>query len=281
MLLITGATGNVGRPLIDELLTAGAKVRATSRTPQTANLPDGVEVVGSLADPQSMADALTGVSAVFINPIAVGHATEQLLAQAAECGVTRVVVLSSGAIRDDLADQLDPLAAWHQSIEAVVNASGIGRTFIRPFEFAANVSQQWAPQIRYTATVREPYAEATSAVIHERDVAAVAATALLSDGHEGCTYQVTGPRSHTRAEMAEILAGVLDRPIAFAETPREDALQAMTQSGLPQPIAESVLTMRAMSVGRPAFVTDTVERITGRAARTFAEWAGDHAADFA
>jgi uncharacterized protein YbjT (DUF2867 family) len=280
VLLITGATGNVGRPLIAKLVESGAKVRAISRNPAGAELPADVEVIAAdlaSASAEDLRDAFAGVTAVFLNPSAVRESLGEFLAAARDSGVRRVVALSSGAIRDDVDQQDDPLASWHRGIEQAVTHSGMEWTFLRPFEFAVNVIQQWSQQIRYTGMVREAYGQATSSVIHERDVADVAAAALLSEEHVGRTYVLTGPQSLTREQMVAAVAEAIGRPVQFQQIPREAALQAMTQNGLPEPIAESVLTLQEHSVGRAAAVSPAVEEITGHPARSFAEWASDHA----
>jgi uncharacterized protein YbjT (DUF2867 family) len=280
VLLITGATGNVGRPLVSELLAAGASVRAITRDPEAANLPDGVEVVaGDLTDPDSVTDALNGVSAMFVNPAAVGHSAARLLELAAQRGVGRVVLLSSSAIRDgDNHD--DPLAAWHKGIEAAVQASGLAWTILRCEEFAVNVIRQWAPQIRYAGAVREAYGAATNAVVDERDVAAVAAKTLLQADHAGRVYQLTGPQSMSRTGMVAVIAAALGRDVRFEQVPPQAALEAMVSNGLPQPIAEGVLNVRARTVGHEAFVSSAVDELTERPARSFAQWAADHAEAF-
>ncbi|HEY0168687.1 MAG TPA: NAD(P)H-binding protein [Jatrophihabitans sp.] len=280
MILVTGATGNVGRPLVAQLLEKQAKVRAVTRDPQAGRLPEEVDVVGGdLGSPQSLADSLDGVSAVFLNPAAIGDSSSEFLALAAARGVERVVLLSSASVGDEPAAEDDPLALWHQHIEAAVRASGLKWTILRPVEFASNVLQQWTPQIRQAGMVFEVYSQATTALIHERDIAAVAAQTLLSDEHAGQTYLLTGPQSLTRAQMLATVAETLGRPVAIQDVSREQALEAMVTSGFPQPIAESILKLQQQSVGHDAYVSDAVERITGRPALTFSEWTQDHAAD--
>ncbi len=282
MLLITGATGNVGRALVEELIGRDTKVRAVTRNPNKANLPEDAEVVaGDVTSPQTLADALTGVTTVFLNPATVGDSAAAFLAFAREHGVTRVVMLSSAAVRDELPQQTDPLAAWHKRIEDEVTSSGLDWTILRSFEFATNVVQQWADQIRYTGGVSEAYGKATTAPIHERDIAAVAAEVLISVEHVGHIYSLSGPESLTRIQMVKILADTIGRPIRFEEVSKEQALQDMTTHGLPSFIAESVLAMRAASVGHDAIVTPAVQELTGHPARTFGSWAADHATDFA
>lgn len=281
MLLISGATGNVGRPLVEALLDSGAKLRAVTRHAETADLPKDAEVVhGDFTAPSSLAHALAGVTTMFLNPAATGQSLNAVLGLAREHGVTRVVLLSSGLIRDDVDQQADPLAAWHKGLESEVIGSGLEWTFLRASEFAVNAVQQWAPQIRYTGVVREAYPDATSAMIHEHDVAAAAAQTLMSETHVGKTYLITGPESLTQTQMIDVLAKAISRSIPLEQIPRDAAVAAMTNNGLPQPIAESVLDLRAASVGHEAFRTSTVAELTGRPARTFTEWAVDHVGDF-
>lgn len=282
MILVTGATGNVGRPLVAKLLEKQAQVRAVTRDPQAGRLPEGVDVAGGdLHFPQGLAGSLDGVSAIFLNPAAIGDSTSEFLALAADRGVKRVVLLSSASVKDEPAGEDDPLALWHQNIEGAVRASGLAWTILRPVEFACNVLPQWAPQIRRAGMVFEAYSQATTAVIHERDVAAVAAQVLLSEEHENQTHLLTGPQSLTRAQMLAIVADTLGRPLTIQEIPREQALESMVEHAFPQPIAESILKLQQQSIGHDAYVSDAVERITGQPARAFSEWARDHAAELA
>src|SRR5262249_28886411 len=171
-------------------------------------------------------------------------------------------------------------ASWHKRVEDAVTGSGLQWTIVRPTEFASNVLWQWAQPIR-AGVIRASYGEATTAPIHERDVADVAARALLSDRHAGVTYPLTGPQSLTRAEMVRILATELGRPLRFEEVPHARTLQAMIARGTPQSVAEAMLALQAQALGRPAFVSPAVEQVTGSPGRTFARWVADHAADLA
>jgi uncharacterized protein YbjT (DUF2867 family) len=282
LFLVTGATGTIGRPLTELLLAEGAAVRAVTRDPRTARLPENAEVVrgGDRSSPDALADALVGVTAMFLNPAVVGDSAGKLLELARERGVERVVLLSSGTVQDRVAEQPDVLAVWHKQIEDAVTGSGLEWTILRATEFASNVISQWGQQIR-GGVVRGAYGGSTTAPVHERDIAAVAARALLSTRHGGATYLLTGPQSLTRVEMAGVLAAVLGCPLRFEEVARAQALLAMTGHGLPQPVAQTLLGLQERSVGRAAFVSSAVEQVTGRPALTFARWVADHAAAFA
>lgn len=271
MYLITGATGTVGRHVVDGLLAAGAPVRALSRDPDTAGLPAGAEVVRTDAMP------LDGVTALFLNPAVVWGGAEPLLKKAAEHGVARIVLLSSAATLDD--DPANAIAVRHRDLERQVEESGLAWTFLRPGAFCAN-TLQWAGQIRAGDVVRAPYGRAQVAPVHEKDIAAVAVRALLDAGLAGERPVLTGPESLSHAEQVRLIGAAIGRPLRLEEIAPEVAREQMVRGGVPGPVADTLLRMFAGSVDRPAAVSPDVERITGRPAATFAQWAADHAADF-
>ena len=275
MIFVTGATGNVGRHVVDLLLAEGAEVRALTRDPAGASLPGGVQVVGD--------DRLAGIRAVFLNPAAVGDRTAALLASARAQGVSRAVLLSSASVRDDVAVQPDPIGERHKVIEDAVEASGLEWTFLRPGEFASNALFQLAPQIRASGDgiVRGPYGRSHMAPIHERDIAAVAVRALLDDGLTGARPALTGPESLTFTDKIRLIGEAIGRPLRFEELTPEQGRAAMTQAGIPAPVADVLLRYQAEGVDRPAPISPAVREITGRPGLTFAQWAADHAGAFA
>ncbi|MEV0136775.1 NAD(P)H-binding protein [Dactylosporangium sp. NPDC050688] len=277
MILVTGATGNVGRHVLTLLVVAGHDVRALSRSPQEAAWPAEVNVVaGDLADPASLDAALAGVESVFL--FAVPGSGPAFVAAARRAGVRRVVLLSSGGVDDDAEVQDGPIATYHAEIEQALRGSGLAWTFLRPDVFAAN-TMMWAGQTRSGDVIRGAYAEAASAPVHEADIAAVAVAALTEDGHAGQVYRLTGPQSRTHAEQAAILGEALGRPIRYAELPVETVRQAMS-AHVPAPILEDIFATWAASVGRTAATTADIEKVTGRPARSYHDWALDHAAAF-
>ncbi|HEV3173466.1 MAG TPA: NAD(P)H-binding protein [Actinocrinis sp.] len=278
MFLVTGATGNVGRHVLTQLLTQGHKVRALSRRPDKAAWPIEVEVVaGDLTDRTALAAALSGVEAAFL--LAAPGCGPDFAAAAESAGVGRVVLMSSGAVGDASAEvRASAIAAYHAEVEHALQASRLEWTFLRPGAFAAN-SLGWASQTKTGDVIRGAYAEATSAPIHEADIADAAVAALTRDGHGGQAYRLTGPDSLTNAELARILGQTLGRPIAYQELPPEQVRAAMT-GHVPAPIVDSLLAIWAASVGRPAEVTSDVEKVTGHPARSFSAWVADHAQDF-
>ncbi|MEU6668154.1 NAD(P)H-binding protein [Streptomyces sp. NPDC046727] len=277
MILVTGATGNVGRHALEMLLAQGREVRAMSREPERATWPAGVQTVAAdLTDPASLATALAGVEAVFL--FAVPGSGPAFVAAAEAAGVRRVVLLSSGSVDDEAEEQDGPIAAYHAEIEQALRGSSLEWTFLRPDVFAAN-TLMWAGQTKSGDVVRGAYADATAAPIHEADIAAVAVAALTEDGHAGEIYWLTGPQSLSHADQADIIGDVLGRPITYEELPVEAVRQAMS-AHVPGPILDGILKVWADSVGRPALVTADVEKITGRTARSYRDWVSDHAAAF-
>ncbi|MFD0898835.1 NAD(P)H-binding protein [Actinomadura sediminis] len=282
MIVVTGATGIVGRPLVGLLADAGADVRAVTRDAGGGGLPEGVDVVeGDPRRPATVAAALEGATALFLHPRAVADASAELVALARERGVRRVVALSAMNVDDDLADQPSRHRGdRNKEAEDAAVGSGLEWTSLRAGFFAFNALTMWGGQLGAGDVVRGPYAGATEAPLHERDLAAVAARALLADDLVGRKPVLTGPRSLTHAEMLADLAEAIDRPLTYQEVPPEAVKAQMARNGFPEAFVCSYLALAARSVGRPALVTTEVEKILGRPARTFAEWAADHAQDF-
>jgi uncharacterized protein YbjT (DUF2867 family) len=282
-ILVIGATGNVGRQVASQLPATGVQVRALVRNPQTAGLPPHVDVVrGDLTRPESLDECLDGVAAVFLvwfaPPAAVAPALERILNHA-----RRIVFLSSPHKTPHpffQGGQPNLVAAMHTEIERLIEASGRQFTFLRPGMFAANALSWWARQIRAGGNlVRWPYLAAPTAPIHERDIAAVAVRALCDDGHAGAEYVLTGPQSLSQAEQISTIGAVIGRSLRLEEISPEDAKQELLNL-MPAPAVNMLLGAWAAAIGQPALVTSTVAEITGAPARTFHDWAADHAAAF-
>jgi uncharacterized protein YbjT (DUF2867 family) len=278
--LVTGATGRVGRIVVAQLLGAGVPVRALTRRPAAAKLPAAVEVVsGDLTVPESLDAGLQGVSAVFLvwsaPPTTAPAVVERLATH-----VRRVVFLSSPhRTPHPFFQQPNPLAVLHADIERLIAAAGLASTIIRPGMFASNALLWWAAPIRDGDVVRWPYAAAETAPIDERDIASVAARALFEDGHAGGDYVLTGPASLSQAEQVSIIGEAIGRRIQFEELSPED-FRRQTAGRWPGPVVEMLLAAWGATIGRPALVTSTVSDVVGSPARTFRQWAADHAAAF-
>ncbi len=222
MILVTGATGSVGRETVQLLLAEGARVRAVTRHPAGARLPDGAEVIaGDPSQPQTLASALEEVDAVLVIPRAVGGATAELLSLAAGHGARRAVVVSAATVQYPAG--LPKFAAEFRAAEDAAAASGLAATVLRCADFDAN-ALAWAPQIHQGRVVYGAYPSAATSPIHHRDIAEVAARALTGAGHHGSSYVLTGPQSLTQPGKVRIIAEAtgLDlrfRPIRFADDP--------------------------------------------------------------
>ena len=279
-ILVTGATGNIGRQVVEQLRGTGHRIRALSRSPQSANLPDDVERVrGDLSLPETLDQCLEGVDAVFLVWVAPFAAAAAALARIAS-HAGRIVLLSSPhRTPHPFFQQRNALRSVHAGVEQLVERSGLRWTFLRPGAFALNSLNWWAPQIRSGDVVRWFHADAATAPIHERDIAAVAVRALCDEGHDGMEYVLTGPQSLTQREQIHIIGDAIGRPLRFEELSPESARREILTMW-PAPVADMLLSAYAAAVGQPAFVTGTVGEITGAPASSFERWALEHAAEF-
>ncbi|MFG2004464.1 SDR family oxidoreductase [Spirillospora sp. NPDC048911] len=278
-ILVTGATGAIGRLVVEQLVDRQVPVRALSRSPHKAALPAAVDVVaGDLADPGSLTGPLFDqVSGVFVFPAETG--VEALAERAARAGADHLVVLSSLAAAGEHARDLrSPSYAHHRAVEESVSASGIPATVLRPGPFANNLLA-WSHAIRSGDTVQGPYAKSAQAPIHEADIAAVAVEALTTDTYRGATLHLTGPEALTRAEQLRTIGNALGRTLTYQEISPGEFRSAMSRF-MPEPIITMLLDHWSDTVDRPDTALNTVQDVTGRPARTLAQWAADHAADF-
>ncbi|TDD56672.1 NAD(P)H-binding protein [Saccharopolyspora elongata] len=281
-ILITGATGNVGRNVLRLVAAEGEQVRALTRDPR-AEFPAGVQAaLGDLAAPDTLDAALRGVDRLFLFP--VPQTARDVVDAAKRAGVRRIVVLSSGAVTGGFDTD------FHLPVERAVQDSGLEWTHVRPGEFAMNKLALWGPSIRAEGVVRDPNPDVAWYPTHELDIAEVAAAALLSDGHAGRAYDVNGPDLLTYREQVRAIGDAIGREIRFEVIGRERARELyLAQGGFAAANADFLLGFEDYSGAAqdPAEAAEfdasaampTAEPVTGRA-RGFAEWARDHAADF-
>lgn len=271
-ILVTGATGTVGRHVVAELLDRGHTVRALTRDPgrARASLPAGAEAVrGDLTDPAGLAPALEGVTGLhlitfggeYMAPLETGP---EIVALAREAGVRRITVLNGGG---------------DTPLEDAVRKSGLAWTVLMPVEFMAN-ALEWAEAIRTEDQVGEPFTDRLSAMVHEADIGAVGAVALTEDGHGGQTYLITGPEVLSLRDKVDALAQARGRDIVLTELTPDEAAARWRAAGLAQDLIDFLLDVYGNTPPEGRTVVDTVRRVTGRPARTFAAWAAEHAAAF-
>ncbi|OHU88405.1 NAD(P)H-binding protein [Mycobacterium talmoniae] len=271
IIVVTGATGNVGRPLVTALADAGAKVRAVTRHPAAAGLPAQVEVVASTAE------ALPGASAVFLNSRALIGQLPDMVDLATRSGVAKLVALSALNADDDFSRQPSRFRGdRNKEVEQLAVDSGLAWVSLRPSVFATNFVGMWAGQIRAGDIVTGPYAAASTAPIVENDIAAVAAHALLTDDLVGQKIPLTGPQAFTNTELLAVIAEALHRPLRYQEVPADAVRQRFITIGLPAEFADAYTALLAATVDTPALVTHEVEKILCRPAETFAHWVARH-----
>ena len=283
MILVTGATGNNGTEIVKRLATARVQVRAMVRNRERANaiaLPNVEVVEGDFDRPATLLSALAGVERAFLLTNSSERAQAQQIAfidAARQSGVTHIVKLSQFG-----AEAHSPVRflRYHAAVEAALQASGIAYTLLRP-----NFFMQGLLNFRSTiATQNTFYAAAGDAkvsAIDVRDIADVTVAALTESGHEGKLYELTGPQALTHAEMAEGLSRALGRQVAFVDIPPEAMREALLGIGFPVWQAEGLVEDYAhYRRGEAAAVTSGVEDATGKAPRSFEEFARDYAATF-
>ncbi|MEU8032401.1 NAD(P)H-binding protein [Streptomyces sp. NPDC049099] len=278
MIVVTGATGNVGRPLTQALAKAGEQVTAVSR--HAVAMPDGVRhVTADLAEPASLTPALDGAKALFLLLSGDLHAPEarpaDIIGLAAASGVRRVVLLSSQGVATR---PLGPSRVAMRAVEDALRESGLDWAVLRPGGFASN-ALAWAESIRTQGTVAAPFGDVGVPVIDPADIAEVAAACLLDDRHAGGVYELTGPEVITPRQQAEAIAAALGSPVRFHELTRDEAKATMTRF-VPAELADDTLDI--ISAPNPAElrISPDVERVLGRAPRPFDDWVARNIAVF-
>jgi uncharacterized protein YbjT (DUF2867 family) len=275
VILVVGATGNVGGAVVRELALAGSEVRAVVRQPERANVPAGVEAVaGDLADVATLRPSLDGVDAAFL--MSGYHGIDDLVPEMPAAGVERVVLLSSSAAPSG--DLSNAVARYHIMSEQVVRDAGVAWTFLQPNSFMTNTFQ-WIPQLRTGDLVRAPFANVAVATIDPADIAAVAARALVSADLEGKSLRLSGPEALRPADRVRILAAALGRDLQFEAVPDDVARREMTES-MPVEYVDAFFRFFVDGVIDETTVHPTVREVLGRAPRSFAEWVATNEEQF-
>ncbi|MQS14370.1 NAD(P)H-binding protein [Streptomyces kaniharaensis] len=272
MIVVTGATGNVGRELVRQLVEAGEQVTALSRRAPEGQLPPGVRhIAADLAEPAAVRPALEGAEALFL--LVAGEEPQGLLKEAKAAGVRRVVLLSSQGVgtRPDVYEHA-------ARFEAAVTASELEWTVLRSGGLASN-AYAWAEPIRVHRTAAAPFGDVGLPFVDPDDVAAVAAAVLREDGHHGATYVLTGPALTTPRERAAAIADAIGETVRFEGQTREQA-HAQMAAFLPLPVVEGTLAILGTPTPDEQRTGPDVEHILGRPARPFSAWAHRNAAAF-
>jgi uncharacterized protein YbjT (DUF2867 family) len=274
MIVMTGATGNVGRPLAEALAAAGEQVTAVSRHRPEAAPPARVRHRSAdLSDAAALKEVFAGADALFLlTPGAVPPAVSEAVRSG---GPRRIVLLSSQAAvtRPGLASH-DP----SRELEDAVRDTAPEWTILRPGGFASN-ALAWAPSIRSARTAAAPFGDVGLPFVDPSDIAEVAAAALREDGHSGRAYELTGPAPTTPRERARTIGDALGEEVRFVEQTRDEARAEMLRF-MPEPVVDGTLAILGEPAEAERRVSPDVERVLGRPPRAFAEWVRRHTAAF-
>ncbi|MER7693738.1 NAD(P)H-binding protein [Streptomyces sp. NPDC097610] len=278
MIVVTGATGNIGRPLTQALAEAGQQVTAVSR--HTAAVPNGARhVAADLARPASLKPALAGAKALFLllsgDLHAAGANPADIISEAAGSEVRRIVLLSTLGV---VTRPFGPTRIAMRSLEDMLRESGLEWAILRPGGFASN-ALWWAESVRMQQVVAAPFGDVGVPIIDPADIAEVAAACLLDDRHTSGFYELTGPEVITPRQQAEAIAAALGSPVRFHELTRDEAKAAMTQS-MPPELADDTLEILGSPSPAELRVSPDVQRVLGRAPRPFVDWAARNVAAF-
>ncbi|WP_040981286.1 NAD(P)H-binding protein [Oceanobacillus jeddahense] len=270
-ILVTGATGTVGRHIVEQLVNKGVKVRAISRNPEQANLPESVDVVtGNLMSPETLIPAFQDVTALYL--ITSSDKTDATL----ETNPYVVELAEKAGIQS-----VSLLTVYGDGpVEQAIKNSLLEWTFIQPVGFMANAIDDWQESIRKEGVVRKLGGETRGAIIHEADIAAVFVETLLENGHQGNFYTLTGPEALSTIEQVEIISKCIGKEIKFEELTEEEARSEWKKIGLDEESIDFMVQMSKNPLEIGYTVLPTVEEVTGRPPKTFAEWVSEHKSDF-
>jgi uncharacterized protein YbjT (DUF2867 family) len=270
MIVVTGATGNVGRPLVRALVLAGEEVTAVSRRISAADVPDGVRATpADLGRPETFESLLDGASALFLMVSGAFVPLDEVLGNAKAAGVGRVVLLSSQGVA----------TGRHPTVlEDSVRASGLEWTMLQPGAFASNAFQ-WAESVRSSREVVAPFGDVALPVVDPDDIASVAAAVLLDPSHASASYVLTGPEPITPRDQAAAIGEALGEPVRFVPQAREEA-RSVLLGFMPAEVADVTLDVLGAPTPDEQRVRTDIPRVLGRPARSFTEWVSRFAGAF-
>lgn len=278
MILVTGGTGNIGSELVRLLVAKQQKVRVLARDPAkaSAKLGAGVEVVkGDLDDRASLAPALQGVEKAFLLASVPGQ-EETFISEAKKAGIKHLVQISTGGVPRGVGS-----APVHAAGEALLKATPIlFWTILRPSEFMSNVL--WTRDgVVGQGNVYRAGGDGKAAIIHPHDIAAAAAQVLTTPGHEGKTYELTGPEALSGAEIASVLGDAIGKRLRHVDVPFPALRDQFLSMGFPPPLADAVVGYYgSIKDGHEAKIEPGLPQLLGTTGLTFASWAKENAIVF-
>jgi uncharacterized protein YbjT (DUF2867 family) len=282
MILVLGGTGGIGSELLRLLSKAGVSARALVRNRKKAqNLPGITWVDGDLARPETLSPAFKDAKTLFL----LTHYLEDMvelqhnsIAAARAAGVTHVVKVSAFAASDH---SKAPIGRWQYQVEQELQASGMAWTLLRPHHFMQNLLAQ-AEYVIKEGAIYSPSGDGKIPYIDARDISAAALVTLTTPGHQGKKYVLTGSEAMSYRQASEIIGAVIGKKLRFVDETPEMARARRVREGVPPAVIESILAIGAYqrAGGKTVTITNTVAELTGRPARTVAEFVREHASVF-
>jgi uncharacterized protein YbjT (DUF2867 family) len=265
-ILVTGATGTVGREVVTRLAGLDAHVRAAARNPGMLAIPDDrVETMSmDLRDPADLDRALEDVSKIFfLSPLDenMPELAALVVERARAHGLRHMVRLSAFGV-----DYPRPitLGRVHGEVEKIIRASGLEWTFLRPNAFMQNFITYWGESIRIRNAFYIPQGQGRVSLIDARDIADAAAAVLTGSGHGGKIYELTGPAALSNYDVATTFTNILGREIRYEDIPLDDARAILTEQGMSKWMVDVIVELFEMSTADEASeVSNSCESLTG------------------
>jgi uncharacterized protein YbjT (DUF2867 family) len=282
MILVAGASGTVGKAVLNEVARSGAKHKAMYRSADEAGkAPRGTQtVIADFAKKETLAAALRDVDSVYLvcSPIPELVQLESNMIEACLAGGVKHIVLNSALGAGDYAKSFP---SWHRKVEDKLKSTGISFTILRPNSFHQNVVTYFAPSIRAQSVFYSSMRNARTSYLDVRDIAAVAAKALAGGEHRGKTYELNGPEALTYAELAEKISKHAGRPVQYANIPADAQRNAMLDQGMPTWQVDALLDLQGYyTSGNGGAVDQLLPTLLGRPPITMDRFLAEFAGEF-
>ncbi len=267
---VTGATGTVGKHIVDQLVKRGEKVRALTRNPEKREASAAIEwVKGDLKNPETFKEALQGIDGLYLIGSTDKMGDDELVTSpdiislAEEAGVKKVVL---NAVYGD--DELR---------DAIKNSS-LEWAFVQAAGFMANALEMngWKEAIQARSVIKEPNLNKGSALIHEEDIARVVVTVLLENQHHAKTYSINGKEAITVAEQLDTLSNALSVPIVYQEQTLQEMKEELKRAGASEKEIAFYVEMTENTPEMGIVPNGLVEKLTGKSPKTFYQWVEEH-----
>jgi uncharacterized protein YbjT (DUF2867 family) len=282
MILVTGASGTVGKAVLNEVARSGANHKAMYRSAnEAAKAPTGTQtVIADFAKKETLAAALRNVDSVYLvcSPIPDLVQLETNMIEACVANGVNHIVLNSALGAGDYSKSFP---SWHRKVEDKLKSTGISFTILRPNSFHQNVVTYFAPSIRTQGVFYSSMGNARTSYLDVRDIASVAAKALAGGEHSGKTYELNGPEALTYADVAEKISKHAGRPVQYVDIPAEAQRKAMLDQGMPAWQVNALLDLQEFyTSGKGGTVDQVLSRLLGRAPIKMDSFLSEFAAEF-